>query len=209
MRKDLFLYTMTGGSASSIRKIAVFGSTEDFGYEYDSPIRILHILPRSERNAEELTHRDYLGSLMALGIDRSLTGDILVRGKEAYVYVLSPILSFLCENLPAVRHTLVICRECSANIPELEIQFQPLSANIASERLDLILSALTGLKREDAKKFLSEKKVFVNGRLKDSPGQKIEAGDEITIRGYGKYLYDGSNGQSRKGRIFINARKYI
>ncbi|MBO4834887.1 MAG: hypothetical protein J5483_02130 [Lachnospiraceae bacterium] len=209
MKGDLFDLSFTGGNDGAIRKIAVFGSVSSLGYEWEDPIHVLQISPLSEKYAEELSHRDYLGALMSLGIDRSLTGDILVRDKEAFVYVLETIIPFLTESLTQVRHTSVICQETTADIPQLEIQYQTLHANLASERLDLLVAFLTGSKRETAKALLGGQKVFVNGRLKENAGYPIEAGDEITIRGYGKFIYDGITGTSRKGRCNIAVRKYI
>lgn len=208
-KEQFFPFYMTGGSDASIRKIVVFGNSSLFGYPFDDPIRVLRISPKSDKFTEELTHRDYLGALMALGIDRSLTGDILVREKEAFVYVLESIIPFLSENLTAVKHTQVVCRETDAAIPQLELRYETLTGNIASERLDLLVAFLTGSKRDAAKNLLSSQKVFLNGYLKESPGQKVDPGDEITIRGYGKFIYDGIRGESRKGRLFVSIRKYV
>lgn len=209
VKETLFPFYLTGGSEAAIRKIAVFGNASLFGFPFESPIRIMRISPKSEKYAEELTHRDYLGSLMAIGIDRSLTGDILVRGKEAFVYVLGSIVPFLSENLTTIKHTQVTCKETDHNIPQLEVHFQTLTGNLASERLDLLVAFLTEKKRETAKDLLASQKVFLNGYVKESPGQKVEPGDVITIRGYGKFIYDGIRGESRKGRFFVACRKYI
>ncbi len=198
-----------GGSESCIRKLVLFGSEEEFGYEAEMPIRILHIAPKAEKFAEECSHRDYLGSVMALGIERKLTGDIVVRGKEAWMYVLESAADFITEHLTQVRHTAVVCEPVSGEVPELKPRFQKIEANIASERLDLILAAAAGFKREEAKKVLAEDKVFVNGRLAASPGQKLKEGDELVIRGVGKFIFDGIAGTSKKGRLFALMRKYL
>ena len=208
-KESLFPFYLTGGTEGTIRNIAVFGNPSLFGYSFDPPIRVMQIQAKSEKFAEELTHRDYLGSLMALGIDRSLTGDILIREKEAFVFVLEPIVSFLFENLTTIRHTPVICRETEGDLPQLTIRYQTLNGNLASERLDLIVSFLTGKKRDSAKELLTSQKVFLNGYRKESPGQKVEPGDVVTIRGYGKFIYDGIQSESRKGRLMVSARKFI
>lgn len=202
-------YQLWGGSPSCLRKLIIFGSEENTGYPFISPIRVLHIFPKAAKFAENLSHRDYLGSLMALGIDRSLTGDIIIRGSQAWVYVLESAVDFLTKNLTSVRHTSVICKEEDGNIPELEIKYQTINANLASERLDLIIAAVTGLKREQAKSLLANQKVFLNGRLIESSGKAIKEGDEITVRGFGKFIYDGIDSTSRKGRLNITIRKYI
>ncbi|MCQ2529860.1 MAG: YlmH/Sll1252 family protein [Lachnospiraceae bacterium] len=198
-----------GGASSCLRKLIIFGSEDNIGYPLPSPIRILHIAPKAAKFAEELSHRDYLGSLMALGIDRGLTGDIIIRDHQAWVYVLDSVVSFITENLTSVRHTAVLCTEVEGEIPELEIKFQTISANLASERLDLILGAITGQKREQAKSLLADQKVFVNGRLAENSGKSLKAGDEITVRGFGKFIYDGISSESRKGRLNITIRKYV
>ena len=200
-----FLY---GGSDSCIRKIVCFGSEEEFGYEWENPVRILHIRPKNEKFAEALTHRDYLGSVMALGIDRKLTGDIIIREKEAWIFVLDTAVEYLSENLVQIRHTTVCCEPAAGEVPELAPQFLNMTVNIASERLDLIIAAAAGLKREQAKKLLDAEKVFVNGRLVSSPGHKLKEGDEFVIRGFGKYIYAGIEGTTKKGRVVVSLKKY-
>ena len=86
--QDLFLrnvreygfrnYRFEGGSESAERRIVVFGSEEDFGYPPELPITALLVEPLQEKYGEELSHRDILGAMMSLQIDRSLTGDIIV-----------------------------------------------------------------------------------------------------------------------------------
>lgn len=210
VKKDLPVSSaLYGKTPSAIRKIAVFGSRTELGYEFEDPVRILHIRPKAEKFAEELSHRDYLGSLMALGIERELTGDIIVREKEAWVFVLEGIADFLCESLLQIRHTGVICERTEGDAPELAPRFQVLRINVASERADLLIAAAAGISREEAKKMLGDEKIFVNGRTAGSAGQKLRPGDELVIRGHGKYIYDGISSTSRKGRANITLRKYV
>ena len=200
-----FLY---GGTDAAIRKLVVFGSSDEFGYDWEPCVKVLHIKPRNEKFASECTHRDYLGALMSLGIDRRVTGDIIVRGKEAWLLVLDASADFIKENLTGVRRNDVICEEVSGEIPGLTPRFENITANIASERLDLIIGAAANIKRENAKKLLESEKVFVNGRLVTSSGHRLKNGDEIVIRGFGKYIYDGAGGTSRKGRLYVSLKKY-
>lgn len=210
VKKDLpvgsFLY---GGTEAAIRKMAVFGSEELFGYAWEPCVKVLRISPRNERFASECTHRDYLGSLMSLGIDRRVTGDIIVHGKEAWIFVLDSAADFIAENLTNVRRNDVLCEEVSGDVPDLSPRFEDISANIASERLDLIIGAAAGVKREDAKKLLGSERIFVNERLVSSSGHRLKEGDVIVIRGFGKFIYDGVKGTSRKGRLYAALRKYV
>lgn len=201
--------SLEGGSDSSIRKIAVFGSEEEFGYAFESPLRILHIRPKAVKFAESLSHRDYLGAVMSLGIERDLTGDIIVKGTDAWMFVLKSIVPFLCENLTQIRHTAVLCEETNGNVPHLAPSFQSISLQASSERIDLFLSGITKKSREQAKNLLKDDLVFVNGRLLTSAAHKLRAGDEIVVRGYGKYIYDGVSSVNRKGNLHLAVRKYI
>jgi len=217
-------FFLWGGSPSCIRKIAVFGTANSRHFETPAdfselPIRVLKLTPKSLKFAESLSHRDFLGAIMALGIDRGMTGDIVIKNQSdgnttlertsaAYVYVLENSLEFIKDELTEVRKTPIICEECQGEISELEVKFESIKANIASERLDLFIGVIAKQKREAAKSLLSEKKVFINGKLSENPGQKIKAGDEITVRGFGKYIYDGLDGTSRKGRSIVSIRKY-
>ena len=196
-------------SPAGIRKIAVFGSEEELGYAWEDPVKVIHIAPRSEKFGEELTHRDYLGSVLALGINRDLTGDIIIRQNHAWIFALYSIVPFICENLLQVRHTPVFCTEAKEDVPELAPRFEVIHENISSERSDLLIACIAGCSRENAKKLIAQEKVFVNGRLLLSVSHRLNEGDEIVVRGFGKYIYDGITSRTRKDRLNISLRKYI
>ena len=92
------IYETFGGYEGAERRMVRFGSAAELGYVQDYPLCLLHIRPLSGKFAESLSHRDYLGSLMNLGIERNLIGDIMVMDKEAYVFVKDTIGPFLCRN---------------------------------------------------------------------------------------------------------------
>lgn len=202
-------YRLFGGGEGCERVMAEFGSEKDFGYAGVFPIRILAVEPNAEKFAEELGHRDYLGAILNLGIDRSLIGDIVIRGKRAWVYCTDSIADFLCENLTKIRHTYVCCRVADGEVPELKPEFDECQLNVASERIDALAAALTNLSRGKVAELMREKKVFVNGRLMENPSYPVKPGETISIRGYGKVIYDGMLGETRKGRCRVQVRKYL
>ena len=120
MKKELlFAYPSTfGGSESSERQIIRFGSPEIFGYDDSFPISILKIAPLTPKFAQELEHRDYLGAIMNLGIERSLIGDILIKEKDAYIYCMNHIAEFITDNLTTVKHNHVRASVCD-EIPDI------------------------------------------------------------------------------------------
>ena len=128
--------------------------------------------------------------------------------KEAWVYVLETAAEFITENLHQVCRTNVTCEIAGGEVPELAPRFEHFTSNIASERMDLIIGAAAGLKREQAKQLLDAEKVFVNGRLVTRAGHRINTGDELVIRGFGKYIFDGVETTTKKGRLVVSFKKY-
>ena len=174
---------LVGGHEHFTRAVVLFGSKELFGYEGEIPLACARISPVFDKFAETLSHRDYLGALMNLGIERYLIGDILVDEKCAYIFCMSHIMDLLKEQLGQVRHTRV--------------------GFVASMRLDVLVSQAYGLSRTSSDKLLKAQKVFHNGRLCISSGQKIRQGDIISVRGYGKFLVEDLGKTSKKGRQFL------
>ena len=97
-------FTFWGGAADCDRKVLRFGNAAELGYEEVFEISCVHIAPVLEKFADDLSHRDFLGALMNLGIDRSTLGDIRVGHKEAYLFCLSSIAPYICDNLVLCVH---------------------------------------------------------------------------------------------------------
>lgn len=100
---------LDGGYLYAERRIAAFGSEALFGVPYASPVVCLCMEPLSHRFADELTHRDFLGSLMGLGLEREVFGDILLQGNTGYVFCLDAMAPFIQENLTQVKRTSIRC----------------------------------------------------------------------------------------------------
>ena len=172
---------LVGGHKYFTRAVVMFGSEELFGYQGEVPVVCARISPVFDKFAEELSHRDYLGALMNLGIERHLIGDILIDGRYAYIFCMEHIIGVIKEQLDQVRHTRVF----------------------ASMRLDVLVSQAFSLSRNISEKLLKSQKVFHNGKMCLSGGQKIKQGDIISVRGYGKFLVEDLGKTSKKGRQFI------
>lgn len=201
-------FILTGGYEAAERKILAAGREEEAGPP-DPPVSVVAVAPKSMKYAEELTHRDYLGAVLGLGIDRSLTGDILVRDRQAWIFCLTPAAEMIAGALGQVRRTAVESRVSSPDIPELQPRYAPLRINVASERLDAVAAAFTGLSRGQAEKLFSAEKVFVNGRPAADRSARLKEGDILSVRGFGKAVYDGIEHETRKNRLWVSLRKYV
>ncbi len=199
--------SLYGGFDGSERRIAVFGSTELLGYEEEPPVDCVLIQPVNEKFADKLTHRDFLGSLMALGLRREMLGDIAVDGKKAYLFCLDSVSDFICRELSAVRHTTVKCSV--TNMPEIFLK-EPEQSSVltASQRLDGILAAVFGLSRSESQELIKGEKVFISGRLARSSSAQLKQGDIVSLRGTGRFKYEGIERETKKGKLRVIVRKY-
>ncbi|MGN0480380.1 MAG: YlmH/Sll1252 family protein [Lachnospiraceae bacterium] len=172
------------------------------------PIEVVEISPVAAKFAEVLTHRDFLGALLNLGIERSLIGDIFVCDNVAYVICHRRIADFICSQLTRVRHT-VVNTTLGAIVADAVIKTAAITSTVASVRLDSMICSAFNLSRSSAIPLIEEAKCFVNGKLITTNSYTPKAGDIISVRGMGKFVFDSESGVSKKGRIVINLRKYI
>lgn len=202
-------YTLFGGSEHAERQVLRFGGEEMFGYVEEFPIRCVNCRPVTPKFAEELGHRDVLGALMNLGIERDVIGDIWVHGKECYFFCLDTMTEYVCENLIKIRHTSVVCQPVDG-LPE---QFQPVRKKeehiVASGRCDALISKVYHLSRGRCIPLFQEKKVFVNSRQYETNSGVLRDGDVVSVRGYGKFIYLGIVRETKKGRLTVAIEKYV
>lgn len=159
--------------------------------------------------ADALNHRDYLGALMNLGIERDKIGDILVDETGAYVFVIREIADFLCQELLRIRHTSVRCSLVEAACCDIRPRMEEVSGSVASERLDAVLAMVFHLPRGKAQELIDRECVFVDGKTITSAGSDLKISARVSVRGYGKFIYDGIENTTKKGRLFVRVRKYV
>ena len=196
--------TLSGGNSVSERKMAFFlpeGLKEYF------PIAILKITPVSEKFADQLSHRDYLGALMSLGIERSVLGDIILAQQSAYLYCKENMAAYIIENLTMVKHTNIHILQVD-KAEEIYPEFEEICGSVASPRLDSVLSLAFHGSRSRLSGLIEGKKVFVNSRLIISNSYQLKDGDIISVRRYGKFIYKETVKITKKGRAYISLNKY-
>lgn len=158
----------------------------------------------------ELTHRDFMGGLLSLGIDRSAVGDIaVVSPSEAVVFVLSKIAPFITSELTKIGRDGVHAELCGIG-PTYEIprRYEDIEIAVASARLDGIVRALTGKSREISADMIRDGLVEKNYITIEDVSSEVRSGDIVTIRGFGKYVIDEQYGQTKSGRLKLRCRKY-
>ena len=192
-----------GGYEGADRVMVRFGNEDDLGYEVPFPICCIHIRPLVAKFADKLSHRDFLGALMNLGIERSTIGDIKVGDKEAYLFCQESIAEYICENLGQIKHTHVKC-EVTENFAEVA-QEEPENKTIqvSSARVDAVIAKVYNKSRNDCLELFRTGKVFINGRLCENNSRLLKIGETVNARGYGKFVLVGEPRETRKGKLAI------
>lgn len=197
-----------GGYENAEKAICIFGSEELCGYEEFPPISYIKIEPCSMKFSGVLAHRDFLGSIMSLGIRRSTLGDLIVSENCAYAPCLENIADYICENLVEIKHTNVRCSKIGS-IPENAVP-KPVESEfvVASERLDSVISSIYKLSRSESKNLIEHEHVLIGGMPVTSASYAPKENDIISVRGKGKFIYRGIKLETKKGRLRCTAGIY-
>lgn len=199
---------LSGGSEQAERLIVRFGNPEEMGYEEAFPIALLKIEPLQQKYADALGHRDFLGALMNLGIERSTLGDIFLKDNCGYLFCLESIADFIIEELRKVKHTDVRCSlaEASEVLEKQEKARHHLT--VSSERADAVIAALYHLSRTQSVELFRARKVFINGKICENNSYYLKREDAVSVRGKGKFFYDGADRETKKGKLSVGILLY-
>lgn len=207
-----------GGYPEAERKMICFFS-EQSGIavsQLNFPICCVRIVPINKKFCDSLSHRDYLGTVMNLGITRDQIGDILVQQKNVGGSTVSIAYLFckkdkadLLTGITRIKHTTVAAETISFEEMDWEPSFKEITGSVSSFRLDGILSLAIKASRSQSLALIQAGEVFLNGRCCTENAKKLETGDIFSARGYGKFLFEQTNSLSKKGRYHITVKQYI
>lgn len=200
-------YVLHGGYEGAERQVLLFLPDWLEPENAEPPIRCLRA---SFREEDKLTHRDFLGSLMGLGIVREKVGDILVAPDSADLLVLEGVADFLLQSwTSAGRAKLRVTAIEPDNLHIPTVQRRELRDTVSSLRLDAVAASGFRLARGKAAALIESGKVQLNWRECVKPDKLLEAGDVVSARGFGKFELSEVGGLTRKGRISIVLQVYV
>lgn len=211
---DLYYFFFGGqdeNDAACLFLLPDFFSLDDFKNSLNnetSTIACLHIYPKNEKYAEELTHRDVLGSLMSLGFERNEFGDILIQGYDVYLFLLDTNASVVSDELKKIRNTYIKIEKIPPSSCPIHREFEEREIRIPSLRIDAILGEVFYLSRSVTEELLSGKNVFLSGETITEKDFKVKENSRISVRGYGKFVFLGVVGESKKGKLIVSVKIY-
>ena len=176
----------------------------------DEDLGIVPILVKGS-SYETLAHRHYMGSVLGLGLERDVVGDIAVLDEHsAVIFTDEKIAPFVMESLTSVGRDRVKCspwrRSRDFEIPR---KFETLHIAAGSDRADSVAASLSGSSRAEAKALCTSGSVEVNYTSPVEPDERVSPGDIVSVRGYGKFIIDSFDGSTRSGRLKLTVRRYL
>lgn len=193
-----------GGFEDCERKVlGVFPEWEE-SEENKFPISVIKF---TSGFTKKLTHRDYLGTVMSLGIDRVKIGDILVEESSAYVFVYSDIAEYIKNNISKISNIGVKSEILSGdNIDIPRKNYRIAEAVCASLRLDAVIAGALNMSRNVSVQLISAGKVKLNYREESHASKLLKEGDLVSVRGYGRFFLEEAGNETRKGRLHITVK---
>ena len=153
-----------GGYELAERKMFCFLS-QDAYCDVDFPIAVVQIQVKNVKYCDQLTHRDYLGAAINLGIDRSKLGDIIVDFPTAYLFCKHDIAEYIVSNLVIIKHTGVCCAIVQEGEYAISPKYEEIRKTVSSTRLDAMIAVAFQGSRSSLSGLITGEKVFVNGKM--------------------------------------------
>ena len=194
-----------GGYDGAERLIIGFSAPGESLVESDFPITPV-ALTYNEKFSKAPSHRDYLGAVLGLGLDRGKIGDIRIAPAGAVMYVQTDIADFIAENLQKAGRT-AIKAAVGQELPGLEAIGANKRVTVPSLRVDAVLSAAFNMPRSKAAALVEGEKVFVNW-MPAKKAQVLSQGDTLTVRGFGRVIVGEEGGRTKKDRVVVNIVKF-
>lgn len=181
---------------------------DDLAVQITEAVSLLSVRGSGFRN---LNHRDYLGSVLALGLERDVLGDIFVMDEHSAVLACKGEISdFLVTNLVHVSgDTVRVTPLPMGSAPEIQRKSTPIRDTVASARLDCVVAALTNLSREKAQVAVRSGLVELNYETVEACDTTVEPPCVLSVRGVGKFSVLSFDGETKKGRTRLIAEKYV
>lgn len=195
-----------GVNSDSEKKMIAFIPKYLSDFELNFPVKYFKIEKKSKFIS--LEHKHYLGNILSLGIKREILGDLIVRDGVCYGIIVEEMFEFLKDNLSRINSSPVEVQEITENeIPESE--FEIINILVSSMRLDSFVAEITNLSRNLAAEYVMLGNVQVNYGIKKEKDTKLNIGDVVIIKKYGKFIIFEDNGLSKKEKYKVIIKKFI
>lgn len=158
------------------------------------------------RSCDKLSHRDFLGSILNIGLERSVLGDILTGEDHAVVFCLEtaaqPVLDLTKIGRVGVKAESGITKE----LPKAK--FETLDRTVSSLRLDRLVAACANLSGDRSASLIKSGQVSADFSVCLNVSSIIKESTVLSIRGHGRFKIKEIVGETKKGKIRVLIEKY-
>lgn len=174
----------------------------------EEPVTAIEV--RLEGAHPELSHRDYLGALLGLGLRREKIGDVLVVTGGCQAVVAAEVAEYIVSHLIRVGRARVSVEAIDLERLEVEPErVKEIRTTVASLRLDAVASSGFGTSRTRMAREIKAERVKVNWRPVRDPAAAVSVGDVLSIRGRGRVVVEEVAGTTKKGRVTLVLKRYV
>lgn len=199
-----------GGGEACERMILGFAPENQELTDTDFPIQALRIAQKNKKFGQsDLSHRDYLGSILGLGIERGKTGDIFIAEGEAICFVDAEIAAYISASLEKVSKTAVTVTTLAQGEACAEKTTEQRRVTVASMRLDAVLAEALRISRGKAQELIKSERVHINWTIAANTSCLLKPEDIVSARGYGRFRVGELGGKTKKDRIGLELEMYI
>lgn len=202
-----YMEALSEGENSDV-EIDFENKISEYGYSTDiTPLKI------TGSGYRHLTHRDFLGSVLGLGVERSVVGDIVLldnEGRTAAVFCDGTIAEFFLRELTLVANDKV--KVAGVKISDVELpqrRTEQIHDTVAAPRLDAVVAAVCNLSRDKARGTVTAGLVELDFETEERPDRTVSAPAILSVRGFGRYRVLSLSDKTRKGRYRLEAEKFI
>ena len=186
----------------SERKMISFNNV----YETPFPIKLLKV--ESKSKFLNLEHKDFLGGILSLGIERNKIGDLIVEDSVCYLPVHEDILNFLLSNVNKIGRTPCFIKEVQNEEELPQIKFKEEIILVSSLRIDGIVSKISKLSRAKAQMLIDQGQILIDYNKIRDKSHEVKCDERIIIRGTGKFIVGEVIGSSKSGKYKLIIKKY-
>lgn len=200
--RTCYVYTEGGYPQSEMNRMA-FSI-----YEENIEFPIVCLSDKFDSKYHRITHRDVLGAIMNLGIDRNVIGDIIVTENRIIIFVEEEMKEYLISNLTQIKRCSIVLHVYENDVEKTSnIQYR--ERIVSSLRADAIVATICNLSRDKAKNLIRGGKVKVNQVVLEDYDYLCNNNSTISIRGYGRFILNDLQKKTKKDRMLIQIGKYI
>ena len=177
-------------------------------YEEEIEIPVICLCASFDEKYNKISHRDVLGALMNMGIEREVIGDILVSEGMIYLIIAKEMAEYVMYSLSQIKRCTVHFKECE-EIISIEEKMEYTETTISSFRLDVLVGIMAHISREKAQMLIRAGKVKVNQVVLEESNFLCHNNSTVSIQRYGRFCVEDTNRVSRKGRHIVRIGKYV